>query len=78
MYVREFGAGQLKVSKKLQFSSDKHVLVADSFNNRAAVFNHDGALVSSLPCANSPYGLAVDRKGDLLVACYTDKYVQIF
>ena len=64
--------------QKLQFSSNKHVLVADYSKKCIAVFNHDGALVSSLPCANKPYGLAVDRKGDLLVACFDGKCVQIF
>ena len=78
VYIREFGAGQLNAPQKLQFSSDKHVLVADNLNDRVAVFNHDGALVSTLPCANEPYGLAVDQKGDLLVACCDDKCVQIF
>ena len=78
VYIREFGAGQLKAPQKLQFSSDKHVLVADNFNHRVAVFNHNGVLVSTLPCANNPCGLAVDQKGDLLVACFDGKCVQIF
>ena len=77
-YIREFGKGQLSGQHKLLFSRDKHVLVADQSNNRVAVFNLDGALVSSLPCAACPLGLAVDQKGDLLVACYTGKCVQIF
>ena len=78
MYIREFGNGQLSAPQKLQFSSDKHVLVADNSNHCVAVFNHDGALVSSLPCANVLYGLAVDQKGDLLVPCWAGKCVQIF
>ena len=79
VYIREFGAGQLKAPQKLQFCSDKHhVLVADNLKNRVAVFNYDGALVSFLPCANNPYGLAVDQKGDLFVACCGSKCVQIF
>ena len=77
-YIREFGVGQLRMQHKLLFSGDKHVLVADQINNRVAVFNLDGALVSSLPCAEHPLGLAVDQKGDLLVACWTGKCVQIF
>ena len=77
-YIREFGKGQLSSQHKLHFSGDKHVLVADQINNRVAVFNLYGALVSSLPCAACPLGLAVDQKGDLLVACYTGKCVQIF
>ena len=43
---------------------------------RITVFSDDGALVSSLPCASVPFGLAVDLKGDLL--CFDGKCVQIF
>ena len=79
VYIREFGKGQLSKQQKLLFSADKHVLVADRSNHRVAVFNQDGALVSSLPCAQNPIGLAVDKKGNLLVACDTGgKCVQIF
>ena len=77
-YIREFGKGQLSSQHHLLFSADKHVLVADQCNHRVAVFNQDGALVSSLPCAQSPLGLAVDKKENLLVACLTGKCVQIF
>ena len=48
---------------------DKHVLVVDQHNHRAVVFNQDGALVLSLACAERPVELAVDQKGELLVAC---------
>ena len=77
-YIREFGKGQLSRQHKLLLSGDKHVLVADQCNSRVAVFNQDGALVSSLPCASNPLGLAVDQKGDVLVACYGGRCVQIF
>ena len=78
VYIREFGKGQLSSQHKLLFSDDKHVLVADYSNHRVAVFNQDGALVSSLPCAENPLGLAVDQKGDLFVACFGGRRVQIF
>ena len=77
VYIREFGKGQLRSQHKL-LTSDKHVLVADYGNNRVAVFSKDGTLLSSLPCANYPMGLAVDQRGDLLVACWTSLCVQIF
>ena len=77
-YIREFGKGQLSNQQKLRFSADKHVLVADRFNHRVAVFNQDGAMMSSLPCAQYPIGLAVDKKENLLVACWGGKCVQIF
>ena len=69
VYIREFGMGQLNNPYKLLFSGDRHVLLANQHNHCVAVFNQDGALVSSLPCAVHPLGLAVDQKGDLLVAC---------
>ena len=79
VYIREFGKGQLSgQANKLLLSSDKHVLVADYGNNRVAVFNKDGTLVASLPSANYPIGLAVDQRGDLLVACWNSLCVQIF
>ena len=78
VYIREFGKGQFNVQYQLLLSSDKHVLVADCGNNHVAVFNKDGTLVSSLPCANYPMGLAVDQRGDLLVACWASLCVQIF
>ena len=78
VYIREFGKGQLRSQHKLLFTDDKHLLVADQCNHRIAVFSQDGTLVSSLPCANNPLGLAVDQRGDLLVACWTGKCVQIF
>ena len=77
VYISEFGKEQLSGQHKLLLSGDKHVLVADYSNHRVAVFDQDGALVSSLPCAN-PLGLAVDQKGDLLVACLGASCVQIF
>ena len=77
-YIREFGKGELDSPQKLLFGGDKHVLVADQCNNRVAVFNQDGAFVSSLPCARNTLGLAVDKNGNLLVACWFGKCVQIF
>ena len=78
VYIREFGKGQLSSQHKLLFSADKHVLVADLLNHRVVVFNQNGAVVSSLPCAQYPVGLVVDKKGNLLVACWHGKCVQIF
>ena len=77
VFVREFGKEQLTYPNKLQFTVDKHVLVADRYNNRIAVFTQDGAWVTSVACAGHPVGLAADRKGDLLVACYNGGCVRI-
>ena len=79
VYSKDFDIGQLKTPQKLRFSRDgRHLLAADNCHNRIAVFSSDGVLVSSLPCASEPFGLAVDPKGDLLVACFDGKCVQIF
>ena len=76
VYIREIGNGQIDRPQKLQLSVDKHVLVAD--NKRVAVFSKDGVLITSVACAGRPFGLAVDQRGDLLVACSSDKCVRIF
>ena len=78
VYIREFGKGQLSGQHKLLLSSDKHVLVADYNNNRVAVFNKYGTLVSSLLCGFYPLGLAEDQREDLLVACLDSMCVEIF
>ena len=77
VFIREFGKGQLNSPNKLQFAVDEHVLIADCCNNRIAVFTQDGAWVTSVACAGHPAGLAADRKGGLLVACHSDRCVQI-
>ena len=77
VYVREFGNEQLNHPQKLQLSVDEHVLVADCDKKRVAVFSKDGMLVTSVACAERPVGLAVDQRGDLLVAC-CDKCVRMF
>ena len=78
VYIREFGKGQLNRQLQLQLSNDKHVLVADHDNHRVAIFDQDGTLVSSFPCAKKPVGLAVDVRGDLLVACWSSLCVQVY
>ena len=77
VYITTFGRRKLRSPHKLQFTTDKHEVVADRFNNYIAVFTQDGAWVTSVACAGHPVGLAVDRKGDLLVACYNGKCVYV-
>ena len=76
-FIKELGNRHGMGAVKLQLTS-KHVLVADSSNNRIAVFNHDGKLITFMACADAPRGLAIDLKGNLLVACYDGKCVEIF
>ena len=73
-YVREFGTGQLKGPRNLTVTSDGSVLVADRVNNRVAVFDKKGNLVRSI-AVEDPTGLAIDSRGDLLVASYKNRCV---
>ena len=77
-YIRQFGNGVLQYPHKVLFTGDKHVLVADQNSDRIAAFNQGGELVKSVACAGYPCGLAVDKKGDLLVACFNGKCVRTF
>ena len=73
-YVREFGTEQLKGPFGLTVTSDGSVLVADKNNNRVAVFDKKGKLVHSI-AVEDPTGLAIDSRGDLLVASFENKCV---
>ena len=61
------GLFQLKYLRGVTVTSDGSVLVTDSGNNHVAVFDENGKFVHSLPIKD-PAGLAVDSRGDLLVA----------
>ena len=76
-YVRDFGTGQLKYPCGLTVTSDGSVLVADSNNNRIAVFDNKGELVHSI-AVEHPTGLAIDSRGDLLVASLRKNCVYYF
>ena len=73
-YVREFGTDQLKGPYGLTITSDGSVLVADSNNNRVAVFDKEGNLVRSI-AVEDPIGLAIDSRGDLLVTSFNNECV---
>ena len=77
VYIREFGKGEVRYAHKMLFTGTKHVLVADR-DKGIAVYDQAGVLVRSLHCEGYPHGLAVDQKGDLLVARWTGKCVRIF
>ena len=76
VYIREFGKREVQYAHKVLFAGTKHVLVAKK--KGIAVYDQAGTLVKCLDCEGYPYGLAVNQKGDLLVACSTDKCVRIF
>ena len=71
-YVRKFSTGQLKGPHGLTITSDGSILVADKGNNRVAVFDKKGKLVHSI-AVEDPTGLAIDSRGDLLVASCKNK-----
>ena len=73
-YVSEFGTDQLKRPRNLTVTSDGSVLVVDRVNNRVAVFDKKGNLVRSI-AVEDPTGLAIDSRGDLLVAACKNKCV---
>ena len=73
-YVREFGTDQLKSPLSLTVTSNGSVLVADNKNNRVAVFDKKGKLVHSI-AVEDPTDLAIDSRGDLLVASFGNKCV---
>ena len=78
MFLREFGKGHLYNPLDILIAADGSVLVNDTGYNRIAVFDGDsGALLHTFP-ASSPYGLAVDSQGDLLVTDFCNKRVAIF
>ena len=76
-YDREFGTDQLKGPRGLTVTSDGSVLVADRGNNRIAVFCKKGELVHSI-AVEDPTSLAIDSRGDLLVASNRKKCVYHF
>ena len=75
-YARDFGTGQLKRPRGLTVMSDGSVMVADRYNNCIAVFDKKGELVHSI-AVEDPTGLAIDSRGDLLVASETARSVYI-
>ena len=72
----DFGTGQLKRPRGLTVMSDGSVLVADRYNDCIAVFDIKGELVH-LIAVEDPTGLAIDSRGDLLVASETARSVYI-
>ena len=76
-YVREFGTDQLKCSRGLTVTSDGSVLVVDKGNHCVAVFDKKGELVHSIAMKDLT-SLAVDSRGDLLVAFWKQKSVCYF
>ena len=73
-YVRDFGTGQFNDPRGPTVASDGSVLVADRGNNRIAVFDKKGELVHSI-AVEDPTGLAIDSRGDLLVARFQNRSI---
>ena len=80
VYQREFGGGQLKNPYDILITADGHVLVADYAygNNRVVIFNTTGQLIHSFQVPSTPFGLAIDHNGNLLVTLPNAKQVAVF
>ena len=59
------------------FLDDNHLLVGDSSKNRVGVINTMGQLIHSFEVDSAPYGLAIDRNGDILVTLNRAKQVAV-
>ena len=78
VYQREFGEGQVWEPFDIICTTDHHVLVADYGNSRVVIFNTMGQFIHSFHIGSSPYGLAVDDNGDLLVTLCDSRRVAVF
>ena len=78
VYQREVGKGQVSNPWDIICTTDHHVLVADTGNNHAVIFNTMGQLIHSFQVGSYPRGLAIDHNGDLLVTLYNTKQVAVF
>ena len=78
VYQREFSKGQLSNPLEIICTTDHHMLVADYGNSRVVIFNTMGQLIHSFQVGSSPYGLAIDHNGDLLVAPCDGNQVAVF
>ena len=83
-YVGKFDKGQLSAPVGLTTDLHGFLLVTDA-NHRVTVFDKDGVYVSHFGSNGSangqfsdPYGIAVSHNGNIYVADYSNKRVQIF
>ena len=84
-YVGRFDKGQLNCPTGLTTDINGFVLVIENGNHRVTVFDKDGAFVCSFGSNGSangqfsnPRGIAVSPSGNIYVADYSNKRVQIF
>ena len=84
-YVGRFDKGQLNYPMGLTTDVLGYVLVAENGTHRVAVFDQDGACVCQFGSNGSangqfsgPRGIAVSSNGNIYVADYNNKRVQIF
>ena len=77
-YVGRFDKTQL--SYPIGLTTDMHgfVLVTENNNHRVTIFDQDGVRVHQFGSNGSPYGIAISPSGNIYVADYSNKRVQIF
>ncbi|MBI3980839.1 SMP-30/gluconolactonase/LRE family protein [Candidatus Microgenomates bacterium] len=59
--------GQFKYPKGIAVDSTGKVYVADTFNGRIEIFDHDGQYLKTISSLRSPQGIAIDNQDNLYV-----------
>lgn len=77
-FLREFGRGVLRNPLDILLVENGSILVNDTGCNRIVVFDAISGEIQHTVPVSSPYGLAVDSQGDLLVTDFSNKRVAIF
>ena len=82
-YLQNFGTGQLQSPSSIAIHGD--IVYVTEAGNRVSVFSNEGKFHKSFGIKgnaqgqfNSPYGVAVDANGFVLIAEYRNNRVQIF
>ena len=78
MFMTEFGVGRLKHPLSIIITADSHVLVADYGSNRIFVFDLMGELLDCFKVPGTPYGMAIDTSGSLIVALRNSRQVVVY
>jgi DNA-binding beta-propeller fold protein YncE len=78
MFMTEFGVGRLKHPLSIIITADSHVLVTDYGSNCIFVFDLMGELLDCFKVPGTPYGMAIDSSGSLIVALRNSRQVVVY